>query len=150
MNDLRPLGYWLKLVDSLISEQFANSLEEHGVTRRQWQLLNVLSRGSATGGELTAALAPFFGEAQAEDEPTSPSEHLAELVESGWVSEQGHTFALTERGAVSLDRLTEIVDGMREESSAGISAEDYAITVRSLQQMATNLGWDPDKPPADA
>lgn len=150
MTDSRPLGYWLKLVDSLISEQFANSLEEHGVTRRQWQLLNVLSRGPATGGELTAALAPFFGEAQAEDEPASPSEHLAELVESGWVSEEGHTFTLTERGAVSLDRLTEIVDAMREESSAGITDEEYSTTVDSLKTMATNLGWDPHKPPADA
>lgn len=149
MTDSRPLGYWLKLVDSLISEQFANSLEEHGVTRRQWQLLNVLSLGPATGGELTAALAPFFGEAQAEDEPTSPSEHLAELVESGWIAEEGHTFTLTERGAVSLDRLTEIVDEMREESSSGISAEEYATTVESLKKMAMNLGWDPDKPPAD-
>ncbi|MDQ0093827.1 MarR family winged helix-turn-helix transcriptional regulator [Paeniglutamicibacter psychrophenolicus] len=149
MTDSRPLGYWLKLVDSLISEQFANSLEEHGVTRRQWQLLNVLSLGPATGGELTAALAPFFGEAQAEDEPTSPSEHLAELVESGWIAEEGHTFTLTERGAVSLDRLTEIVDEMREESSSGISTEEYATTVDSLKKMAVNLGWDPDKPPAD-
>lgn len=150
MTDQRPLGYWLKLVDSLISEQFANSLEEHGVTRRQWQLLNVLSRGPATGGQLTAALAPFFGVAQADDEPASPSEHLAELVESGWVDEDGRVFALTERGAISLDRLTEIVDAMREESSAGISSEEYAVTVASLQQMATNLGWDPSNPPADA
>ena len=150
MTDSRPLGYWLKLVDSLISEQFANSLEEHGVTRRQWQLLNVLSLGSATGGELTAALAPFFGQVQAEDEPTSPSEHLSELVESGWVAEEGHTFTLTERGSVSLVRLTEIVDEMREESSAGISADEYATTVSSLKQMALNLGWDPSKPPADA
>ncbi len=149
MTDSRPLGYWLKLVDSLISEQFANSLDEHGVTRRQWQLLNVLSVGPATGGELTAALAPFFGEAQAEDEPTSPSEHLSELVESGWVAEEGHTFTLTERGAVSLDRLTEIVDQMREESSAGITPEEYSTTVGSLKKMAVNLGWEPDKPPAE-
>ncbi|ASN40741.1 MAG: MarR family transcriptional regulator [Paeniglutamicibacter terrestris] len=150
MTDSRPLGYWLKLVDSLISEQFADSLEEHGVTRRQWQLLNVLTKGSATGGELTAALAPFFGQAQAQDEPTSPSEHLAELVESGWVAEEGHTFTLTERGMVSLERLTEIVDAMREESSAGITPVEYSTTVASLRKMAVNLGWDPQNPPADA
>lgn len=73
MNEKRPLGYWLKLVDSLITEQFTESLEEHGVTRKQWQLLNVLARGPATGGELTAALAPFFGDPPATDEPSSPS-----------------------------------------------------------------------------
>jgi DNA-binding PadR family transcriptional regulator len=142
MDAQRPLGYWLKLVDSLISEQFTVVLEEHGVTRRQWQLLNVLSKGPATGGELTSALAPFFGEPAAEGEPTSPSEHLAELVESGWISEEGHTFTLTERGATSLDRLTALVDTMREESSAGVSPEDYATTVASLRRMALNLGWE--------
>ncbi|MGJ9403341.1 MarR family winged helix-turn-helix transcriptional regulator [Arthrobacter sp. KK5.5] len=142
MDAQRSLGYWLKLVDSLISEQFAVSLEEHGVTRRQWQLLNVLEKGPATGGELTSALSPFFGEPVAEGEPTSPSEHLAELVESGWVAEDGHTFTLTERGATSLDRLTELVDSMREESSAGVSPEDYSTTVSSLRRMALNLGWN--------
>ena len=38
MENQRPIGFWLKLVDSLIDEQFASTLEEHGVTRRQWQL----------------------------------------------------------------------------------------------------------------
>jgi hypothetical protein len=141
MNAQRPLGYWLKLVDSLISEQFTVALEEHGVTRRQWQLLNALAQGPATGGELTVALAPFFGEAVPEGEPSTPSEHLAELVESGWVAEEGHSFTLTERGATSLDKLTAIVDAMREESSAGVSGADYATTVATLQRMAQNLGW---------
>ncbi|GAA4381807.1 MarR family winged helix-turn-helix transcriptional regulator [Paeniglutamicibacter cryotolerans] len=147
MNEKRPLGYWLKLVDSLITEQFTESLEEHGVTRKQWQLLNVLARGPATGGELTAALAPFFGDPPATDEPSSPSEHLAELVESGWVNEEGHTFSLTERGATSLDKLSEIVDTMREESSAGVSEADYAATIGSLRRMAENLGWRDDAAP---
>ncbi len=56
----RPIGFWLKLVDRLIDEQFAATLEEHGVTRRQWQLLNVLSREPATVEQLDAAVAPFL------------------------------------------------------------------------------------------
>jgi len=34
MTDQRPIGFWLKLVDRLIDERFALTLEEHGVTRR--------------------------------------------------------------------------------------------------------------------
>ena len=75
MTDQRPIGFWLKLVDRLIDERFANTLEEHGVTRRQWQLLNVLSRGNATGAQLDATLAPFLS---AIDDETV-KEHLAEL-----------------------------------------------------------------------
>ena len=142
MNAQRPLGYWLKLVDSLITEQFAVALEEHGVTRLQWQLLNVLAKGPATGTEVSTTLAPYFDAPAAEGEPYSTREHLAELVESGWVAEEDDRFSLTERGATSLDRLTEIVDTMREESSAGVSGEDYNTTIGTLRKMAHNLGWD--------
>lgn len=141
MNAQRPIGYWLKLVDSLISEQFAASLEEHGVTRRQWQLLNTLARGPQTGEDLASALAPFFGEVTPEGEPSSPAEHLAELVESGWVTQEAGTYTLTERGHTSLAKLTEIVDGMRNESSAGVTEQEYEVTVGTLQRMARNLGW---------
>ena len=58
MNAQRPLGYWLKLVDSLIDEQFAATLEEHGVTRRQWQVLNLLEQQPATEAQLDAGLSP--------------------------------------------------------------------------------------------
>ena len=59
MTARQPLGYWLKTLDALITEQFTDSLEEHGVTRLQWQLLNVLSRGPATEADLGALLAPL-------------------------------------------------------------------------------------------
>ncbi|MGO2533911.1 MULTISPECIES: transcriptional regulator [Micrococcaceae] len=141
MNAQRPIGYWLKLVDSLISEQFATSLEEHGVTRRQWQLLNLLGAKSHTSEELMLALAPFFDEVSPEGEPASPAEHLSELLESGWVSQEGDAYTLTDRGTISLERLTELVEGMRERSSAGVTQEQYETTIATLQRMATNLGW---------
>lgn len=141
MNAQRPIGYWLKLVDSLISEQFAASLEEHGVTRRQWQLLNLLGVDPHTSDELMAALAPFFDEVSPEGEPASPAEHLTELLESGWVAQDEDSYVLTDRGRTSLERLTEIVEGMRERSSAGVTAEQYETTIATLQRMATNLGW---------
>ncbi|MGP5607836.1 MarR family winged helix-turn-helix transcriptional regulator [Arthrobacter rhombi] len=141
MNAQRPIGYWLKLVDSLISEQFATSLEEHGVTRRQWQLLNLLGAKPHTSEELMSALAPFFDEVSPEGEPASPAEHLTELLESGWVSQDGDSYALTDRGTISLERLTELVEGMRERSSAGVTPEQYETTIATLQRMATNLGW---------
>lgn len=141
MNAQRPIGYWLKLVDSLISEQFATSLEEHGVTRRQWQLLNLLGAKPHTSQELMSALAPFFDEVSPEGEPASPAEHLSELLESGWVAQDGDSYALTDRGKISLERLTELVEGMRERSSAGVTQEQYETTIATLQRVATNLGW---------
>ncbi|APF40865.1 MarR family winged helix-turn-helix transcriptional regulator [Neomicrococcus aestuarii] len=137
----QPIGYWVKLVDSLITERFQDALEEHGVTRRQWMLLNHLRSGAASGGELTEALSPFFGDPVPEGEPRTPSEHLAELVESGWVLEDGHMFSLTERGNLSLERLTEIVDGIRTSATENIEPIDFATTVSTLRTMAANLGY---------
>ncbi len=77
--DSRPIGFWLKLVDRLIDEQFAATLEEHGVTRRQWQLPERARREPATVEQLDAAVAPFLSAATPEGGAESSAEHLSEL-----------------------------------------------------------------------
>lgn len=144
MQEQRPIGFWLKLVDSLITEQFSASLEEHGVTRLQWQLLNLLQHGPATGPDLGTMLAPFLSSVTGVDEPSDPGEHLNELVESGWVTLEVETYSLTERGATSLTRLSGVVETIRSKASAGVAVEDYDTTVRTLHRMAGNLGWRDD------
>ena len=109
MDAPRPIGFWLKLVDRLIDEQFASTLEEHGVTRRQWQLLNVLSQGDATVEQLDAAVAPFLSAGVGADgepgEPETSAEHLSELIESAWVDATATGYELTERGRTAFDKL---------------------------------------------
>ncbi|GGJ66883.1 MarR family winged helix-turn-helix transcriptional regulator [Glutamicibacter ardleyensis] len=138
MNATRPLGFWLKLVDSLIDEQFAATLEEHGVTRRQWQVLNLLEQNPASEAKLISGLSPFFA---SPDEPQNVTEHLAELVESGWISHLDSEYTITERGHVSLVKLSELVDRIRSQFGEGLTEEEYATTVSSLEQMARNFGW---------
>ena len=147
MDAHRPIGFWLKLVDGLIDERFASTLEEHGVTRRQWQILNVLSRGPATVEQLDAAVAPFLAASTAaadEDGVTAPetsAEHLSELIESAWVDATASGYELTERGHTAFDALSETVGKLRAELSEGLTPEQYAETVAALEQMARNLGW---------
>lgn len=141
MDTQRPIGFWLKLVDMLITEQFARSLEEHGVTRLQWQLLNVLDGTTATGEELLSMLAPFVAEQAGQDEPSDPQEHLGELVESGWVEIVEEHYQLTERGTTSLVTLAGVVDKVRTQAAEGITPEEYQAAIHTLERMATNLGW---------
>ena len=140
MDTPRPIGYWLKLVDRLIDEQFASTLEDHGVTRRQWQLLNVLRNEPATEERLDAAVAPFLSAASPTDDAETSAEHLAELVDSAWVSLAGGTYTITERGALALDKLSEVVAVQRTVVSEGVSPEQYEQTVAVLERMARNLG----------
>jgi hypothetical protein len=137
MADQRPIGYWLKVVDKLVDEQFAQTLDEHGVTRMQWQLLNVLTRSTATVEQLDAAVAPFL----AADGATTSIDHLSELIESAWVDATPTGYELTERGRAALERLTTVVATQRTEMSAGVTEPDYLTTIATLEQIATNLGW---------
>ncbi|MEY2848393.1 MAG: hypothetical protein RI885_1058 [Actinomycetota bacterium] len=154
MADQRPIGYWLKLVDRLIDESFEGSLDEHGVTRRQWQLLNVLGSGPASVEELDAAVAPFTAAsvsgveaagveaAGADVSAVSGIEgELAELVESDWVAVSPSGYVLTPRGQQSFERLSLVVDAFRASMSEGVGEADYATTVATLERMALNLGW---------
>src|SRR5690606_7895822 len=137
MATQRPIGFWLKLVDRLIDERFAAIIEEHGVTRRQWQLMGVITGGGATAEQLDAALAPFL---TAGGDETS-ADHLAELVESDWVVVDVDRYALTERGDTAYARLGTIVEGLRSTIAEGLSDAEYASTVASLERMARNLGY---------
>ena len=144
MTDQRPIGYWLKLVDRLIDESFEGSLDEHGVTRRQWQLLNVLGQGAASVSELDAAVAPFLRAtpvAGSDLPPQSTAAELAELVESDWVAETPSGFVLTPRGEQSFERLRVLVDEFRGSMADGVAPDDYATTIATLERMARNLGW---------
>ena len=136
MNAPRPIGFWLKLVDRLIDEQFASTLEEHGVTRRQWQLLNVLSQGPATVEQLDAAVAPFLS-----PDESSP-EQLTELIDSGWVDATPSGYEVTERGRGAFERLAAVVATQRTAIAEGVTEPEYEQTVAVLERMARNLGFE--------
>ena len=142
MNAKRPLGYWLKLVDSLIDEQFAATLEEHGVTRRQWQVLNLLEQQPATEAQLGAGLSPFFA---SPDEPQSLKEHLDELVESGWIAAENGEYSITDRGHTSLLKLSELVEKIRTQFGQDLDGSEYDAVVETLEKIARNLGWEPEQ-----
>lgn len=146
MTDQRPIGFWLKLVDKLIDEQFAATLDEHGVTRRQWQLLNVLAQSPSSVEQLDAAVAPFLesamdGAAPDGVAPETSAEHLTELIESGWVDATSEAYELTDRGRGALERLTTVVTEQRTAVARGISDEEYRSAIDVLERMSRNLGW---------
>jgi DNA-binding MarR family transcriptional regulator len=125
------------LVDSLIDEQFAATLEEHGVTRRQWQVLNLLEQNPASEAKLISGLSPFFA---SPDEPQNVTEHLAELVESGWISQLDGVYTITERGHVSLVKLSELVERIRSQFGEGLTEEQCKRAFKSLLSTTKSGG----------
>ncbi len=130
----RPLGYWLRLVDGLLSREFATAFEGEGVTRREWMLLNAHS-GDIDAPGLSERLARKGGK------------RLRRLEQLGWAEEQGDgTWVLTDAGREARERLGAAVSGIRSRVSGAVSPEDYATTVASLEAIARDLGWDENQP----
>lgn len=124
----RPIGYWLRAADRLISREFAAAFESEGVTRREWMILNVLD-GSVESAELDARI-------------QRGGKRLRALAERGWVAETDGRWELTDEGRAAKARLGEVVDGIRAKVSGAVTDEDFATTVASLEAIARGLGWD--------
>ncbi|QVQ51955.1 winged helix-turn-helix transcriptional regulator [Spiractinospora alimapuensis] len=132
---LPPIGLLLRTLDRRIDACFAHAVDSHGITRRQWQLLNTLAGGPTSRATLAAAVAPFL---------TPPAEetvlpHLTALVAEGLVHFDDDTYSLTTSGTRVLTTVAAEVRAIRERSVAGVPAEDYERTARTLRTMIDNL-----------
>lgn len=66
-TDSRPLGWWLHAIGPALRDRMRATLEDAGVTRRQWRILTSLHARAKTVEELQAALPPRGRRAGAED-----------------------------------------------------------------------------------
>ena len=126
----RPLGYWLRAVDGLLTREFARALDAEGLGRRDWMLLSVLS------GDIEA---PGLRERL-----TRKGKRLRGLEERGWVEQHGDgTWALTDLGRSEKERVGEIVDAIRARVVGALGDDEaYAALTASLEAIAREFGWD--------
>ena len=130
----RPIGYWLKKLDRLIDEQFERDLDDVGLSRRQWQLLNLLQDAPRSVPELHSELEPFL-----HGTPDDLADALSGLVTRSWADCQESVVTLTETGQAQFELIKVKVAGLRQALTAGISPEDYQMTIDVLAKMAANL-----------
>jgi hypothetical protein len=143
-TDRRPIGFWLKLLDRLLDTRLEASLD--GLSRRHWQVLNVVPQGRAGQAEIDARVRPFIG-----SEGTTARE-VADLQQRGWLTTGTAMLELTELGTNEFERLLTLVSADRTTLMIGITPDEYASTVSVLERMARNLGWTPleDRPHSPA
>jgi DNA-binding MarR family transcriptional regulator len=134
-----PLGFWLRRVDQLFESSLDSVLAGENLSRRLWQMLNTVARHEpATLDECRQAMALFLADAARECPPL-----LDELAARSWVEPQGGTYRLTTAGRTTLKALEERVTAHRAVMFAGVTDEDYRITVQTLARITGNL--DPDR-----
>jgi DNA-binding MarR family transcriptional regulator len=132
-----PIGYWLKKVDRLIDERFERKLGEAGLSRRQWQLLNLIKDGPRSVPELQNELEPLL-----QDNIDELNEALSGLVTRGWADSQDNIVSLTETGQAQFGIVTAKVAELRQAAIARVSAEEYQTTIDVLARMVANLELD--------
>ena len=130
----RPIGYWLKKLDRLIDTQFELQLSTARLSRRQWQLLNLLENNPRSVPELEAELEPFLQGVVQE-----LSDALAGLVTRGWAESRDNIVNLTETGRAQFEIVKATAAEVRQTLMRGIPPEEYRTTIDVLARMAANL-----------
>ena len=135
INIDRPIGYWLTKLDGLIDGHFERQLGAAGLTRRQWQVLNLLGAGPRSIPELQAGLEPFLRDSAGE-----LSDAVSGLVSRGWADsqdnvDQSHRGPARHNSGCSRRRSLNFAKAL----ALGISPEEYQATIDVLARMAANL-----------
>ncbi|MER7797449.1 hypothetical protein [Microbacterium sp. NPDC096154] len=129
--DRRPLGFWLRAVDGLISREFAAAFDDEPVSRRDWMILNALD------GDVDEALSQ-----RVRDRMARHPKRIVHLAELGWIAASDGQWTLTDAGRAAKHRLAEKVDAVRERVAGAVPAQDLATTLRTLEAIARRLGGD--------
>lgn len=138
MSAPRPLGYWIKTVDRLLDERFAQAAEAAGVGGREWQVLHRLAVGAVAEEALEEAFGPYVGEGERLAEPV-------DRVESqGLAERRSGELRLTPSGE---ERVQEIQDAavqeVRDRVTDGLGDDEVDQLVATLERLARSLGWAP-------
>jgi len=137
-------GYWLRRVDSLIEATQERTFAEEKLTRREWQILHLLSDSPRDEAGLADALRPFLGAGA-----ITLDEVTRELGSRGWLTrDEAGRYALTAPGRTGHAAVEEKLNQVfRSTFLAGLTQDDYYGTMRVLQRMAENLEHAADSAP---
>ncbi|GII25001.1 MarR family transcriptional regulator [Planosporangium mesophilum] len=131
----KPLGYWLRSLDRLIENSFDEALASGGLSRRHWQLMDLLRAHPAHPTEIAESMWPFWGEGD-----PGPDEVVLALVRRGWAAHgQDGRLTLTLQGETAREEIGARVERIPRALTAGITTEEYGAVVDTLRRMADNL-----------
>jgi len=134
-----PIGYWLKKADEVLTTRINEAQRANGLSRAEWQILNVLSEIKvATREQLASPMRPFA------DDPML-SDAVLLLVQRGLIEGNGSAssgYRLTKLGRDIHEAAFFRQKEVRQRAVTGISEVDYITAVRVLQQLVKNLDVD--------
>ena len=141
-----PIGYWLKRADEVITEHVNAVQTANGVSRTDWQVLNMLHEaGGASKERLFETMRTFIDAAGLD-------EIIARLMNRGWIEQSGESASgaaqiqLTDEGRHRHAEILSLQKEVRRRAVQGVSEEEYAMVIRVLQRIVANLEGDGEGP----
>ena len=133
----KPIGYWLKYADEVITEHVDRVLSDNGFTRSRWQVLNIVYQaGTITRGGVFDTMQTFISTRQL-------GEIIDGFVEEGWLAKAGEgdgaQLALTEAGKAKRETVFKLQSEVRRRAMQGITEQEYATVIDVLERMVRNL-----------
>ncbi len=133
----KPLGYWLKHADEVITEHADRVLSDKGFTRSRWQVLNIIYQAETiTRGGVFDTMQTFIDTQQLD-------EIIDEFVEEGWLVSSGEgdgaQLTLTDTGKIQREAVFELQSEVRRRAMEGITEQEYATVIDVLGRMVRNL-----------
>ncbi len=130
----RPIGWWLKTADARIEQAFEDAFEGESITRREWQVLEPVSRAPVPESDLLQELEAFAGAQDAVDE----------LRRRGLLAvDTNGALALTAAGHAAHDSAAARVVTVRGAVSAALPGESYATLLQLLADLVKGLDQTP-------
>ena len=131
---MKPIGYWLNRTDRALTDHMNGMLEEFGLTRLAWQVLNVIQdTPEVTDVEVLSILA-------ANADAPALTTAIDTVLSADWATRPApDRLALTSEGTHHLARVAERVEAFRKLSTTGISMDEYHTAVSVLERMTRNL-----------
>lgn len=131
----RPIGYWIKVLDQLIEADLTRTLTPFGLSRRHWQILNLVEEHARTSAAIAGELDSFV------ESSGDVDDLLDELTERGWLQRGDEIYGLTTSGIERLSAARTEISAARQAISEGLTREAYETTISTLETMCRNLGW---------
>ncbi|WLQ05809.1 MarR family transcriptional regulator [Arthrobacter oryzae] len=130
----RPIGYWVKRLDSLLEKLLDATLASLSLTRRQWQVLTALRVGALAPADVEVLLRSLDsgggGGVQERDMAALVRKRLVVLVDG--------RLSLAEAGSELHLEVSRRMESTRSELTAGIGTDEYAIAVSVLERITKN------------
>jgi DNA-binding MarR family transcriptional regulator len=133
----KPIGYWLKHADEVITEHVDRVLSDNGFTRSRWQVLNIIYQaGTTTRSGVFDTVQTFIDICQLD-------EIIDGFMEEEWLVKHGEgngaQLTLTAAGKAKRESIFELQRDVRRRAMRGITEGEYATVIDVLERMVRNL-----------